>query len=143
MLQAVSIETKKKKESYVYLNTIEGLFSLVQMNVLEIHPWGSQINHIEKPDFIVFDLDPGPSVTWEAIVKAAFEIRKHLNEFKLTSFVKTTGGKGLHVVVPIEPEYDWDEVKNFTQVFAEFMERINPNQYTSTMNKAKRKINIY
>ncbi|HHF7366796.1 TPA: DNA ligase D [Legionella bozemanae] len=143
VLQAVSIETKKKKESYVYLNTIEGLFSLVQMNVLEIHPWGSQINHIEKPDFIVFDLDPGPSVTWEAIVKAAFEIRKHLNEFKLTSFVKTTGGKGLHVVVPIEPEYDWDEVKNFTQVFAEFMERINPNQYTSTMNKAKRKNKIF
>lgn len=143
VLKAVSIETKKKKEPYVYLNTIEGLFSLVQMNVLEIHPWGSQISQLEKPDFIVFDLDPGSSVTWEAIVKAAFEIRKHLNEFKLTSFVKTTGGKGLHVVVPIEPEYDWDEVKNFTQVFAEFMERIDPNQYTSTMNKAKRKNKIF
>ncbi|WP_241030036.1 DNA ligase D [Legionella anisa] len=143
VLKAVSIETKKKKEPYIYLNTIEGLFSLVQMNVLEIHPWGSQISHIEKPDFIVFDLDPGPSVAWETIVKASFEIRKHLNEFKLTSFVKTTGGKGLHVVVPIEPEYDWNEIKNFTQVFAEFMERINPNQYTSTMNKAKRKGKIF
>ncbi|WP_199739187.1 DNA ligase D [Legionella qingyii] len=138
VLKSVPIETKDKKEPYVYLNTIEGLLSLVQMNVLEIHPWGSLIGHIEKPDFIVFDLDPGPSITWEAIVKAAFEIKTHLNEFKLTSFVKTTGGKGLHVVVPIEPEYDWDEVKNFTHVFAEFMARINPNQYTSTMSKAKR-----
>ncbi|KTD74202.1 DNA ligase D [Legionella tucsonensis] len=143
VLKAISIETKKKKEPYVYLNTIEGLFSLVQMNVLEIHPWASQISQIEKPDFIVFDLDPGPSVTWEAIVKAAFEIKKHLNEFKLTSFAKTTGGKGLHIVVPIAPEYDWDEVKNFTQVFAEFMERVNPNQYTSTMSKAKRKNKIF
>nr|WP_165482300.1 DNA ligase D [Fluoribacter gormanii] len=138
VLKSVPIETKNKKEPYVYLNTIEGLLSLVQMNVLEIHPWGSLISHIEKPDFIVFDLDPGPSINWETIVKAAFEIKTHLNEFKLTAFVKTTGGKGLHVVVPIEPEYDWDEVKNFTHVFAEFMERINPNQYTSTMSKAKR-----
>lgn len=138
VLKSVPIETKNKKEPYVYLNTIEGLLSLVQMNVLEIHPWGSLISHIEKPDFIVFDLDPGPSINWETIVKAAFEIKTHLKEFKLTAFVKTTGGKGLHVVVPIEPEYDWDEVKNFTHVFAEFMERINPNQYTSTMSKAKR-----
>ncbi|WP_349267183.1 DNA ligase D [Fluoribacter gormanii] len=138
VLKSMPIETKNKKEPYVYLNTIEGLLSLVQMNVLEIHPWGSLISHIEKPDFIVFDLDPGPSINWETIVKAAFEIKTHLNEFKLTAFVKTTGGKGLHVVVPIEPEYDWDEVKNFTHVFAEFMERINPNQYTSTMSKAKR-----
>ncbi|CAM2954176.1 Putative DNA ligase-like protein Rv0938/MT0965 [Legionella steigerwaltii] len=146
VLKAVSIEAKEgkeEKEPYVYLNTTEGLFSLVQMNVLEIHPWGSLITHIEKPDFIVFDLDPGPSVTWEGMVKAAFEIRKYLDEFKLTSFVKTTGGKGLHVVVPIEPEYHWDEVKNFTQVFAGFMEQVNPEKYTSTMSKAKRKGKIF
>ncbi|MGM9454940.1 hypothetical protein ACTAZI_16570, partial [Legionella bozemanae] len=85
----------------------------------------------------------GTSGLGRLIFKLWIRIRKHLNEFKLTSFVKTTGGKGLHVVVPIEPEYDWDEVKNFTQVFAEFMERINPNQYTSTMNKAKRKNKIF
>ncbi len=143
VLKAVSIATKNKQEPYVYLNTTEGLLSLVQMNVLEVHPWGSVIDHIENPDFIVFDLDPGPSVTWEEIVTAAFEIKKHLNEFNLVSFVKTTGGKGLHVVVPIEPEYEWDEVKSFTRVFAEFMERINPDKYTSTMNKAKRRGKIF
>lgn len=145
-LKAISIEAKEgkeEKEPYVYLDTTEGLFSLVQMNVLEIHPWGSLVHHIEKPDFIVFDLDPGPSVTWAGIVKAAFEIRKYLDEFKLTSFVKTTGGKGLHVVVPIEPEYNWDEVKNFTQVFAEFMAQVNPDKYTSTMAKAKRNSRIF
>ena len=142
-LHSVLIETKEGEEDYIYLNNKTGLFSLVQMGVLEIHPWGSKIAHIEYPDFIVFDLDPAPDVTWKEVVAAAREIKEHLQGFKLTSFVKTTGGKGLHVVVPIKPEYDWDAVKNFTHVFVQFLEQSQPDKYISKMSKAKRNGKIF
>lgn len=143
-LKAITVETKAgKKEQFIYLNTKNGLYSLIQMDVLEIHLWGSLVSNIEKPDVIVIDLDPDPSVAWETIVKSALEIKKYLQEFKLTSFVKTTGGKGLHVVVPIQPEYEWDEVKNFTHVFVALIERINPECYVSKMTKSKRKGKIF
>ncbi|WP_258956697.1 DNA ligase D [Legionella sainthelensi] len=143
-LKAITVEAKSgKKEQFIYLNTKNGLYSLIQMNVLEIHLWGSLIANIEKPDMIVIDLDPDPSVAWKAIVESALEVKKYLQEFKLTSFVKTTGGKGLHVVVPIQPEYKWDEVKNFAHVFVTFLETINPECYVSKMTKAKRKGKIF
>lgn len=142
-LKPVAVKSKEGVENYIYLNDREGLLSLVQMGVLEIHPWGSLISQIETPDFIVIDLDPAPDVSWETVVKAAREIKSHLEEFKLTSFVKTTGGKGLHVVLPIEPKYDWDEVKNFTHVFVEFLEKNKPDLYISTMSKAKRSGKIF
>ncbi|KTD53267.1 putative ATP-dependent DNA ligase YkoU [Legionella santicrucis] len=143
-LKAITVEAKVgKKEQFIYLNTKDGLYSLIQMDVLEIHPWGSLIADIEKPDFIVIDLDPDPSVAWETTVKSALEVKKYLQEFKLTSFVKTTGGKGLHVVVPIQPEYGWDEVKNFAHVFVAFLEKINPECYVSKMTKSKRKGKIF
>ena len=144
ILKSITIENKKnEKEDYLYLDSVEGLFSLVQMNVLEIHPWGSLIHTIEKPDFIIFDLDPESSVAWKAIVQAAFEVKHYLEEYQLTSFVKTTGGKGLHIVAPIDPEYNWDKVNNFTRVFVEFLEQINPEKYVSTMSKTKRKGKIF
>lgn len=127
-----------KSEQYIYLRDKEGLFSLAQIGVLEIHPWGSRIENIEYPDMITIDLDPGPNVLWKEIVVAAFEVKKHLESFQLTCFVKTTGGKGLHVVIPIQPEYAWDEVKNFTHVFVQFLEKINPEQYVTNMAKSKR-----
>nr|HAT8715015.1 DNA ligase D [Legionella jordanis] len=130
-------------EDYIFLNDKKGLLSLVQMGVLEIHPWGSTIENVECPDVITIDLDPGPDVSWKQVVEAAFEIKQHLEEYQLTSFVKTTGGKGLHVVIPVEPEYEWDEVKNFTNVFVEVMERLNPDAYVTNMAKAKRKGKIF
>lgn len=144
-LRAHAIKNKKdnKLEDYIYLDNEEGLFSLVQMDVLEIHPWGSSIEHLEYPDIIIFDLDPADNLPWKKVVEAAFEVKLHLEEFKLKSFVKTTGGKGLHVVIPIKPEYKWDEVKNFSHTFAKFLEQINPDKYVSVMSKTKRKGKIY
>lgn len=126
------------QELYIYLKDKEGLFGLVQMGVLEIHPWGSTINHLEQPDIIVIDLDPAPDVPWSQVVNGAKEVRDNLAQYKLTSFVKSTGGKGLHVVVPILPEYDWDEVKEFTHIFVKFLEQLKPKEYISKMTKSKR-----
>ena len=137
-LHPISIESHAKSEDYIYLNDKDGLLSLVQMGVLEIHPWGSQIESLETPDVIIFDLDPAPDVIWKKIVAAAFEIKDHLEQYGLVSFVKTTGGKGLHVVIPVKPEYDWDLVKNFSHVFVEFLEKQKPASYISKMSKAKR-----
>lgn len=131
-------EIEIDNESYIYLNDKEGLLSLVQMGVLEIHPWGSTLDHLEQPDILVFDLDPAPDVSWAQVVAAARDIRNHLEQYKLTSFVKSTGGKGLHVVVPILPEYDWDTIKTFTHTFVQFMEKLKPNEYVTTMAKSKR-----
>lgn len=128
----------EQHEHYIYLNDERGLFSLVQMGVLEIHPWGSTVKHLEQPDIIIFDLDPAPDVPWSQVVTSAKEIRDHLLQYQLKSFVKSTGGKGLHVVIPIIPEYDWAEVKEFTHVFVTFLEQLNPQNYVSTMTKSKR-----
>ncbi|KTC80905.1 DNA ligase D [Legionella cherrii] len=125
-------------EYYIYLNDKEGLLSLVQMDVLEIHPWGSTINHLEQPDIIVIDLDPAPDVAWADVVTAAFDIRDHLIQYQLKSFVKSSGGKGLHIVIPILPEYEWEEVKLFTHIFVQFLEKLNPQRYISKMTKSKR-----
>lgn len=133
----------EKHEQYIYLKDKNGLLSLVQMGVLEIHPWGSTINHLEQPDMIVIDLDPAPNILWSKVVQAAKEVRDNLAQYKLTSFVRSTGGKGLHVVVPILPEYDWDDVKEFTHVFVQFLEQLKPDDYISTMSKAKRKGKIF
>lgn len=142
-LKSIPVEGKEGIEQFIYLDSREGLLSLVQMSVLEIHPWGSLISHLDNPDFMVIDLDPAPNVAWHEVVEAAFEIKHHLADFKLKSFVKTTGGKGLHVVVPIKPEYTWDEVKNFTHVFVLFLEKLKPQKYISKMTKAKRDGKIF
>ncbi len=137
-LHSVAIQKDKKTAHYLYLTNKEELFNLVQMGVLEIHPWGSCITHIEQPDVIIFDLDPAPDVPWSRVVAAALDVREQLAQIQLTSFVKSTGGKGLHVVIPIKPEQEWDDIKEFTHVFSQFMERLKPKEYISTMSKAKR-----
>src|SRR4029453_15814908 len=95
-----------------------GLISLVQASVLEIHVWGAALADIEKPDGITFDLDPDPEVAWSDVVGAAFEVRDRLQRLGLASFVKTTGGKGLHVVAPLKPHADWTTVKEFSHALA-------------------------
>ncbi|KTC99169.1 DNA ligase D [Legionella erythra] len=130
-------------EDYLYLKDKQGLLSLVQMGVLEIHPWGSTVKRYEYPDILIFDLDPGSGVAWGEVVNAALDIRDRLATYQLRSFVKTTGGKGLHVVIPIKPEHDWDMIKQYTHVFVEYLEKINPKKYISTMAKVKRKGKIF
>ncbi len=125
------------------IRDLHGLLLLVQMNVLEIHVWGSRLDTIEQPDRMIFDLDPGDGVDWKAICAAAVELRDRLKSVGLTSFVKTTGGKGLHVVVPLEPKAGWDEVKAFSNAFAELMAADAPARYVANMAKKHRTGKIF
>ncbi|MFW5775594.1 MAG: DNA ligase D, partial [Chitinivibrionales bacterium] len=142
-IRTVPIAEKEKTENYLVVDTVEGLITLVQLAVLEIHPWGSREDRIDYPDRMVFDLDPGPEVRWERIAGAALHLQKTLGEYNLESFVKTTGGKGLHVVVPLVRRSDWEEVKAVSKAIASGLAHNHPKEYTATMSKSKRKNRIY
>ena len=129
-------------EPMMAIRDLEGLLALVQANVLEIHPWGSRVGKLEQPDRIIFDLDPGDDVVWEEVIGAAIEVKDRLKKLGLESFVKTTGGKGLHVVSPIVPQADWDKVKAFTKTFAEAM-AADSSKYLAVMSKSRRKGRIF
>lgn len=130
-------------EPYGILDTPEGLLSLVQMGVLEMHIWGATKKDIEKPDYIVFDLDPDEGLPWERVVEGARLLRDRLAGLGLTSFLKTTGGKGLHVCVPLQRREGWDEVKAFTKAVSEMVVAEDPQRYTSKLPKASRKGKIF
>jgi bifunctional non-homologous end joining protein LigD len=142
-IHAIDIKEGGSKVSYVSVDSVPGLIALVQIGVLEIHTWGSRKEKIEQPDRLIFDLDPDAAVTWERIKEAAQALRLRLSELGLTGFVKTTGGKGLHVVVPIIPKYDWQFIKMFSKSVAESIVHQSPEQYTTNMSKAKRKGKIF
>ncbi len=142
-LLGITIQDKRSKEKYIYIDDETGLMALPQLGVLEIHPWGSRVDDLDYPDMIIFDLDPAPELPWKKIVSAAFEIKKYLSEFKLRSFVKTTGGKGLHIVIPIKPEYDWNEVKIFSHTFARFMTMQHPDKYVNKTSISNRSGKIF
>jgi bifunctional non-homologous end joining protein LigD len=143
-LGRVPIKEKDGPGEYVFVENIEGLLSLVQMSVLEIHPWGALRDNVERPDRLTFDLDPGPDVPWQRMIEAAFATRELLDGLGLTSFVKTTGGKGLHVVVPLAPRrHDWDEAKQFCKHVAGMLAEQASNLYTINMAKAARKGRIF
>jgi bifunctional non-homologous end joining protein LigD len=125
-------------EEYLYVDDVAGVLDLVQMNVLEFHPWGARIEDVEHPDRRVFDLDPGPGVDWKAIKAAARDVRDRLAEVGLEGFLRLSGGKGLHVVVPIAPEQDWTDAKAFCEAFARAMEKQAPERYVATATKSKR-----
>ncbi len=140
----VTIPEKEDEEGvYVYVDRPEALIALVQVGTLEIHTWGSREDRVERPDRMVVDLDPGPGVPWPRIVEAAHEVRDRLLELGLTSFPKTTGGKGLHVEVPLVRRHEWDDVKEFARGLAEAMASERSDRYTATSSKAKRKGKIY
>ena len=126
-------------DEWLMIEKKEGLLAFAQAGVLEIHPWGSRIDHIEQPDRIIFDLDPGEGVTWSALVVAAREIKDRLHDLGRDCFVKTSGGKGLHVVVPIDPDHEWDDVKAWTHDFATRMAADTPQNYVATIKKAARR----
>jgi bifunctional non-homologous end joining protein LigD len=126
----------------IAIDDLDGLITLAQSGALEIHVRGSTTDHLEEANRLVFDLDPGPGVKWPALVEAAREVRERLTALKLDSFVKTTGGKGLHVVLPIKYT-PWDEAKAFTRSLAESMERDDPKRFISTAKKADRNNRIF
>jgi bifunctional non-homologous end joining protein LigD len=125
------------------IDDLDGLIALVQAGVLEIHPWGSRTGDLERPDRIIFDLDPGEGVEWKTVISAALEVLDRLRAHKVKSFVKTTGGKGLHVVAPIVPRAVWDEVKKYTQKLAEEMAADSPKLYVAKMTKTLRRGRIF
>ena len=142
---SVMVSDKKggEPEPYITLNSAEALTGLAQMSVLEIHPWGSCNDDLEHPNRIIIDLDPDESLPWSKVCEAALEVRSILDAMKLTSFIKTTGGKGLHVVFPLTPEHDFATMKVWAHGFVQAMERANPALYLSKMTKAARTGKIY
>jgi bifunctional non-homologous end joining protein LigD len=130
-------------EPYLYIEDAAGLVAMVQMGTLEIHPWGVRVEAPDKPDRIIFDLDPDEGLGFSDVIGAALEIRERLTVLGLTSFVKTTGGKGLHVILPIEPVTDWREAKTFAKTFSELMAADSPDRYLTKISKAEREGRIF
>jgi len=144
-IESVEVPDKKtgKIEPYIALSTPEALAGLAQMGVLEIHPWGSTNNNLERPDLIIFDLDPDVTISWPTLAESAADVRQQLKSLGLESFLKSTGGKGLHVVVPIEAKLDWAKVKQFAHDFALAMEQQRPKLYLTKMSKTARQGRIF
>jgi bifunctional non-homologous end joining protein LigD len=142
-LVRTEVPEKEKTEEYLSVKDLSGLIALVQMGVLEIHIWGSKADQFEKPDRLIMDLDPDPTVDWPRVIIAAKEVRLLLEEIGLESFIKTTGGKGLHVVVPIQRRTSWDDAKGFCLGVANFLVAAAPDRYIAKMSKAARKNKIF
>jgi bifunctional non-homologous end joining protein LigD len=130
-------------EPYLYIKDVSGLVAMVQMGVLEIHPWGVRVERPDKADRIIFDLDPAEGLGFDAVIVAAREVRARLEKIGLASFVKTTGGKGLHVVLPIEPTANWREVKSFAKSLSAEMAADSPELYLTKASKAERAGRIF
>ena len=129
--------------SYLYVDDLPGVIALAQIGVLELHPWGTRVERLERPDRLVIDLDPAPGVPWPRVVEAAEEARALLQGLDLVSFVKTTGGKGLHVVVPLRPEAGWDALRALGEGIGAEMTRRAPDRYTINPLKAARRGRIF
>lgn len=142
-IKSRKITHKGKSHEYIYIEDAIGILQLVQMGTIEFHGWQSTLAHKGKPDQIIFDLDPDPTVPFEAVKLAAEDIRVRLASRKLASFARLSGGKGIHVVVPIRPEHDWGKVKDYARSFAEEMAREAPEAYVANMSKARRKGKIF
>ena len=137
-LRRVRIRERKKIGEYVIAGSLAALISLAQMDILEIHTWNSTFEHVEQPDRLVFDIDPGPEVPWAWVVEGARLVRSVLSTLGLETFLKTTGGVGLHVVVPIVPSLSWDQCLDFSRDVAEAIVRTRADRYTTAFPKAGR-----
>ena len=142
-ISRVEIEEDDSRATYMVADTLDAVLGLVQMGVLELHTWGATRDRLDRPDRLTFDLDPDPTVPWTQVVEAARLTRTLLEELDLVCFLKTTGGKGLHVVVPIQRSHDWDEVKAFAKAVADHMVAAIPQRFTSNMAKRVRKGKIF
>ena len=143
-VKAVPIKEKDGgTEDYLFVSDARGLLQCVQMGTIEFHGWGARTGAVEKPDRMVFDLDPDEGLDFADVRKAAMDLRKHLADIGLTSFAMVTGGKGVHVVVPLTPGHSWDTHKSFSERFAKALAQAEPDRFTATMSKEKRKGRIF
>lgn len=135
--------TKATDYEFLTIKNKAGLLALIQFDALEIHPWGSQNKNLEKPDRIIFDMDPDAEIPWSQVLKSARFIEKELNALGLQSFLKTSGGKGLHLVLPIKPVQNWATIKDFTHDFSRYIVQLAPDKFVSTISKKERKGKIF
>ncbi|WP_022682933.1 DNA ligase D [Sphingobium bisphenolivorans] len=136
-------EKDGNEEDYLYIDDTDGLIACVQMGAIEFHGWGSRVEDVEKADRLVIDLDPDVGLDFEDVKRAARDIRRTLEDIGLTSFPMLSGGKGVHVVVPLTPQAEWPQVKDFADRFARALAAAEPERFTATMSKAKRKGRIF
>jgi len=137
------IEDGSGSNPYIVADSVKALAGLAQMNVLELHVWGARVATVERPDTLVLDLDPDSALSWTSTVTAARIVRTLLQQLGLDPLLKTTGGKGLHIVVPLVRRHGWDEVKGFAQRVATHLATTRPDQFTATMSKEKRRGKIF
>ncbi len=142
-VKGISIDEKEGPQIYGAVEDLRGLVALVQIGVLEFHPWGSTIDRLEQPDRLIFDLDPDPALPWSAVIAGAIELRDLLTSLDLVSFVKTSGGKGLHVVVPVRPRLDWERIKSAAHAIAKRFAEAAPRRYTVDLAKKARRGRIF
>ena len=142
-IERVTIAEAEGEGVYAVANTASAVVGLVQKGVIELHAWGATTLDLAKPDRLVFDLDPDPQLPWRDVMGAARTLRERLEDLKLEAFVKTTGGKGLHVVVPLTRRHEWDEVKEFARALAEALVAEEPARFTARAAKKERERRIY
>lgn len=142
-VKPIAIEEKKGTLDYAYVEDARGLVELVQMGTLELHAWGSQVDDVDKPDTLVFDLDPGEQVPWSQVQQGAVDVYEYLKDLGLTSFLRTSGGKGLHLVVPVARRHSWEQAKAFAKAVAQEMTKDQPSKYVAIATKAKRTNKIF
>ncbi len=137
-IKQIPIAGGESKKPYLYIDSEKGLFGLIQIGTLEIHDWGVSLKHIDKPDRLVFDLDPDEELDFAVLKSAAVEVRAFLEDLGLKSFLKATGGKGLHLVAPLTPKLGWPEVKAFAKAVADALVAARPDRYTANPLKKTR-----
>ena len=142
-IERVTLPESDGEGIYAVANNVAAVIGLVQKGVIELHVWGATTRDIAKPDRMIFDLDPDPAVPWREVMAAARLTRDVLGDLGLESFVKTTGGKGLHVAVPLAPRHDWEEVKAFSRAVAERMVADAPQRFLSKASKKERAGKIF
>jgi bifunctional non-homologous end joining protein LigD len=142
-IRSVRVPEQSGFADYLAIDDAKGLVALVQYGTLELHPWGARASKQDSPDRMFLDLDPGPGVSWSAVSEAALAVRELLEEVELRSFLKTTGGKGMHVVVPLSGRNTWDEIKTFSAAVAARLAQREPEKYVATMVKRVRQGKIF
>jgi bifunctional non-homologous end joining protein LigD len=142
-LKDVSVEGRGDGKPFIYIDDVKGLVALVQMGTIELHAWNATVDSVKTPDRLIFDLDPGPDVPWAAVKQAARDLRARLGKLGLVAFLKTTGGKGLHVVVPFRRGPDWAAAKEFARTLASAMASDEPDRFTVNSRKQQRKGRIF
>jgi len=142
-ISSISLGRNSDHANLLMVKDKKGLMSLIQFDTIEIHPWGSNSKALEKPDRIVLDLDPGEQVSWQKVRRGALYLRDLLKKVGLKSYVKTTGGKGLHLVIPIQPKHSWSDIKTFTHSLASVASQKYPDYFTDVISKSKRKGKIF